>query len=133
MKKTLLALVLGTAGLLGAQAALAHPASPEAPPNHRPVPMKNLAGGWSTQAIDDSMKAAAAEAATLLAGPDWLGRPVEVKAVDRAMTQVVAGRNVYLAMKAQVNGKLRAIEVVVYQPLKGPATITWMRMEAEGR
>lgn len=133
MKKSLLALVLGTVGLLGSQAAFAQPTPREAPPDHTPVPTIGLPGGWSAHPVDDSVKATAADAARLLAGPDWLGRPVQVKSIDRALTQVVAGLNTYVSMQVLVNGKVRPIEVVVYQPLQGPATVSWMRLESAPR
>ena len=45
-----------------------------------------------------------------------------------ARTQVVAGTNVYLAGQASVGGRVRPVSLVLYQPLSGASTLSWVSL-----
>ncbi len=93
-----------------------------------------MPGGWSEQPPGDPGVAATAERARgLLAGGEWLRRPVTVERVLIARTQVVAGLNTYLAIDVRVDGFAHRVDAIVYEPLEGPATLTWVRITDPGR
>ena len=88
-----------------------------------------LVGGWTAQRPGDRGTASAgAEAAQLLASADWLNRPVRWTAISDARTQVVAGTNVYLAGQATIGGHTRPVALVLYQPLSGASTLSWVSL-----
>lgn len=90
-----------------------------------------MPGGWADRSPDDpDVAATAARASALLAAAAWLGRPVTVDRVAGAKTQVVAGLNTYLALDAQVDGFPHRVELIVYEPLQGEATLSWVRLAA---
>ena len=91
----------------------------------------DVPGGWTDQPPGDAdVVKAADQVRALLAGDAWLGRPVEIVDVVAARTQVVAGLNTYLALDVRVDGFAHGAEAIMYAPLEGAATLSWVRLAA---
>lgn len=110
------------------------PVGVDAPLPDVPATAAGLPGGWAEQARDDQALAKTAEVVrTLLAGADWLGRAVVLVQVLEGKTQVVAGLNTYLALEVQLDGQSRRVDTIVYEPLQGAASLSWVRVTAPFR
>jgi hypothetical protein len=101
----------------------------ELPPAAGPV--NDMPGGYTRQDVNDpGIKTEAGTACKLLADPAWLGRGVLLTKVEAASTQVVAGLNTHLTMRAAVKGGERTMEVVLYDPPNGQTQLSWARISA---
>lgn len=103
----------------------------EAPSWPEPPVPSELAGGWRDQPAGDPEIAQTAEKArTILASADWLARSVTLGRVVEARTQVVAGLNTYLVLEVQLDAVPRQAAVIVYQPLRGEPSLSWVQLSA---
>jgi hypothetical protein len=92
-------------------------------------PINGLPGGYSAQATDSEDTRKAADLACIILGEaPWLGRGVMLNKVLSASTQVVAGFNHHLHLRAAVKGGERDVDLVMYEPPTGPSVLTWVRI-----
>lgn len=82
------------------------------------------------QAASPQARKVADEAAGLLAGSRWLGRPVKAADVKDYRSQVVAGFNHVVTFSGDIAGQPRTVTAKVFQPLgKRPPQLTWATVE----
>jgi hypothetical protein len=94
-------------------------------------PINGLPGGYSKQDPADAETKQTAEAACkLLGGAAWLGQGVQLSKVQAASTQVVAGFNHHLTLRAAVKGGERTVELIYLQPAVGNPVLTWVKLSS---
>lgn len=94
-------------------------------------PINGLPGGYSQQdPADAETRQTAEEACKLLGDPAWLGQGVLLSKVQAASTQVVAGFNHHLLLRAAVKGGERTVDLIYLQPAVGKPLLTWVKLSS---